>query len=875
MCQRDSVLHRSTRDIVLDLRGVRACLRSCLWVLPTLVALWPMASLADPPAFHLSHLAGLDAQVVPYHINDRGQVVGVRDFFSSGDDIGFIARGPRVEWLPVGWEPYASDTSSRAAGTYTSLSGDVEGFLRTDEQTIMLGGGTYGSFAFGISPDGVIVGNAQTDLGPIAGFTEGDGQWTLRFSRTPDRTNAYIYDRNRAGAMVGFSPDSPIGTNSAPVLWPPGAVDYEVLLNSSPYNHCGAALAINDSGMAAGWFKAVDDPLKEDAEEWRPCVWIDGDCKTLGNWPGCAYDINNKGWVVGTAFIGHWEAMLWIPDSAGTYQSHALKTLIDSNYVLFPDTSVAPGPHPGYPSSMLGATLASANSINDCGVIVGNSTMGPFVMSAIDSTDSDGDGLWDTWERCGVDANLDGWTDCVLDSVSPYHKDLLVEVDYMPLDAGPMTTALGRVRGVFGNVPNSILPFPPNPDGQPGVTLHARVSDRVPQMEFTYASIWSEFDLIKDFFFGHDVPAGEEWNAEQYRKAKLLAYRYCVWGTTMDEGYTGLSELKGDDLIVTVGGCEWANICDAEILPVPIPQAPVEMQAGVFMHELGHAMGLDHGGADDVNFKPNYFSVMNYHWTFPLADSAGPESQGWRLDYSREMLPTLDEAALVESAGLGGSVDLADVSVVVVTNATTANGDPILMLAPLEGTGWIDYDADGGETPGTVASNVNNVPPLGNIPGYSSPPDERLVSHLDWRNILLRFRNEGSWLNATGPGRTLDCHYTPELFQVLKAHRAQASATVDVGSGAPTFAVRILGPNPGSGAIPIALTLPVAGWCRLELFDVQGRTVASSTEFLEAGEHLKRWDVGEGEAGRRGPGLYFLRVGHEGRSVTTKVVTLR
>ena len=30
------------------------------------------------------------------------------------------------------------------------------------------------------------------------------------------------------------------------------------------------------------------------------------------------------------------------------------------------------------------------------------------------------------------------------------------------------------------------------------------------------------------------------------------------------------------------------------------------------MHELGHNLGLRHGGDDLPNFKPNYLSVMNY-----------------------------------------------------------------------------------------------------------------------------------------------------------------------------------------------------------------------------------------------------------------------
>ena len=35
-------------------------------------------------------------------------------------------------------------------------------------------------------------------------------------------------------------------------------------------------------------------------------------------------------------------------------------------------------------------------------------------------------------------------------------------------------------------------------------------------------------------------------------------------------------------------------------------------QAGTLMHELGHNLGLRHGGDDHTKYKPNYLSVMNY-----------------------------------------------------------------------------------------------------------------------------------------------------------------------------------------------------------------------------------------------------------------------
>ena len=50
---------------------------------------------------------------------------------------------------------------------------------------------------------------------------------------------------------------------------------------------------------------------------------------------------------------------------------------------------------------------------------------------------------------------------------------------------------------------------------------------------------------------------------------------------------------------------------------VGLPVTMGDFQAAAFMHELGHTLGLLHGGGDDINFKPNYVSVMNYLWEMP------------------------------------------------------------------------------------------------------------------------------------------------------------------------------------------------------------------------------------------------------------------
>jgi hypothetical protein len=79
----------------------------------------------------------------------------------------------------------------------------------------------------------------------------------------------------------------------------------------------------------------------------------------------------------------------------------------------------------------------------------------------------------------------------------------------------------------------------------------------------------------------------------------------------------------------------------------------------VFMHELGHNLGLHHAG--DVALPqsaPNYLSVMNYRYTLTgINHAATPGSkiavESLReLNYSEHELNTLIEASLDEQAGV-------------------------------------------------------------------------------------------------------------------------------------------------------------------------------------------------------------------------------
>ena len=137
------------------------------------------------------------------------------------------------------------------------------------------------------------------------------------------------------------------------------------------------------------------------------------------------------------------------------------------------------------------------------------------------------------------------------------------------------------------------------------------------------------------------------------------------------------------------------------------------MQSEGIMHELGHLLGLGHGGADgkgnsdDINFKPNYHSIMNYTWEIPLPwmfeDKSligGPNIKvnengdsdmtdiAWALDYSEVKFNDLDEDDLDETKGIGGHAD------------HWVRTGPVPPVPVLE-SGPVDWSRDDGDLNGT------------------------------------------------------------------------------------------------------------------------------------------------------------------------------
>lgn len=373
-----------------------------------------------------------------------------------------------------------------------------------------------------------------------------------------------------------------------------------------------------------------------------------------------------------------------------------------------------------------------------------------FKISSFIDSDIDSDGIPDPVElgnypfrdANGVISNFQTL------GADPCRKTIAVEIDFMEVPGAGghnhnlTTNAKQMLETMFDNADGiqNVVPCPyPGYTKTGGVNLVLDISqdpivdnmgNPLPENPaISFGSAGNDFDQIKNDNFGA--------NKKPYFHYALFAHRY-LDSSGMVTSSSGIAEggshtfplyNTGNDLVVSLGA-SWTNF----------------EQASTFAHELGHNLGLDHGGNEGVNCKPNYFSIMNYNYQLlgilngpfnPMTPVVGV------MDYSdRDMpaqTPILNEKDLNENVGAQDIFSSPYFSVWKDASNMDQSGPAF---------GALDWNGNNNPTENNVDVDLNHFLET-IVPGTYDPdddkcriasPDQQYSGYDDWANLQYLFQ---------------------------------------------------------------------------------------------------------------------------------------
>lgn len=340
-----------------------------------------------------------------------------------------------------------------------------------------------------------------------------------------------------------------------------------------------------------------------------------------------------------------------------------------------------------------------------------------------DTADADNDGIPDANEAAGTTfagLPLYEW------GARQGTPDVFIHVNYMDSsDPGviPRQAALDAVVSAFATE---------------GINLHVDVGDLFDNASGTDPNYYDLSDASHKVPFAQAVAMGEyagyanlyEYKYDHMPLARKQVFHYALFGYSQNAdgsaGSSGRAEIYGNDFMVTLGN--WGLTDSGSAGELNILE---NFQASTFMHEFGHNLGLRHGGDEDQNYKPNYFSIMNYLYQLrflPDIGTADDEGDRYYLEYGHNSYqyisdihrnPYHSSTASVNmdySHGTGGDIDETDVS------ETVGLGQP--------GGAAVDYNGNG-----TSGDNLGHY----NLNASWGAGTDIISDYDDWANIELFF----------------------------------------------------------------------------------------------------------------------------------------
>lgn len=332
--------------------------------------------------------------------------------------------------------------------------------------------------------------------------------------------------------------------------------------------------------------------------------------------------------------------------------------------------------------------------------------------------------------NCTTDADQDGIPDCSEEPGSTYaglplydwgartgQKDIFIELDYMDgtnngaqsLDEGilPRKEALQKVVDVFA---------------EQGIAVHFDVGDLYDNAADLDPS---DFDLgggqevpFVDGMTFSTTPSVYDYKVDYFDYSRFQIFHYLLFVNTQNgsAGSSGLAEINGNDLIVSLG--EWGLSSNT----TSNTNRLINFQASTLMHELGHNLGLLHGGNENDNNKPNYFSIMNYLYQLNGLSEIGNNEGDRYYDEYFNGNANCDGPLTNPSSS---DTFIMDFSHGVSAAITKNSANETLGLGQLNSSG-VDFNCDG-DVADTAADTGQGM--------------DTWTDYDDWGNINLDFRN--------------------------------------------------------------------------------------------------------------------------------------